>query len=213
MAKDFRSQNGLYTLSSAELSPRAAPRAKHIPGKDLFDASLWNDQHTTSAFYRFISSFRHKVVNDVKQASSFHKFIRMLRDSRRLVRCYTQNIDGLESREGLDTDMSKGSGSTLRFTKNSLALPYQRTHLAPGEKLDGGCEVVQLHGDIHRLRCTLCRNVSAWDSEKNTCYRQGQAPACPVCATEDHLRRAKGKRGSAVGKRQYLIPLSPRQFD
>ena len=56
------------------------------------------------------------------------------------MRCYTQNIDGLEAREGLTMDLSKGKGSKRRFMKKNYDLP--RPTQTENTEFDGGCEVV-----------------------------------------------------------------------
>ena len=142
-------------------------------------------------------------MKDVTHTSAVHKLTRTFRDRRVLVRGFTQNIDSLESREDLCCDLGRGFGSQARFTRKSLALPYEATHLLPKEALDGGCEIVQLHGDLDCLRCTICPNTSDGDGvDVEACFRRGEAPPCPHCTNEAEGRRARGKRSSAIGRRR-----------
>lgn len=171
-----------------------------IKGKDLFDSLVWKNPLTTSIFYTFIASLRVKIREDVKRTTPTHKFIRTLRDSGRLVRCYTQNIDGLESRDGLCTDLSRGKGNRSRFTKRVVDKPRSVVPALPGSELDGGCEVVQLHGDLKDLRCTLCQKLCSWEEgNREETLLSGQAPECNACVINDESRRGRGKRGTAVG--------------
>jgi NAD-dependent SIR2 family protein deacetylase len=148
-------------------------------------------------FYQFIASMRHKIRDEVRSTSSVHKFIRVLRDGGRLMRCYTQNIDGLEAREGLVTDLRRGKGNKRRFMKKHYEAPRPAHTVATD--FDGGCEVVQLHGDLDKLRCTMCSTQYEWRDEETDIYLEGAAPSCPKCKEKSEDRQATGKRGLAVG--------------
>ncbi|KAH6857089.1 hypothetical protein B0I37DRAFT_403505 [Chaetomium sp. MPI-CAGE-AT-0009] len=88
-----------------------------MKGRDLFDSQIWSCPTKTSVFYTFVSTLREKVRN--AEPTSSHRFVSVLRDSRKLVRCYTQNIDQLEERVGLSTSLSLGVGSRYRFSTRS----------------------------------------------------------------------------------------------
>ncbi|KAI9872326.1 MAG: hypothetical protein M1830_001773 [Pleopsidium flavum] len=169
-------------------------------GRDLFDSLVWKDPLSTSIFYKFIAYLRKKIREEVKHTTPTHKFLRTLRDGGKLVRCYTQNIDGLEARDGLCTDLSRGKGNRSRFRKRVVNKPRSVESALPGSELDGGCEVVQLHGDLHDLRCTLCEKLCSWeDEDQEEMLLSGRAPECSACVTNDEDRRSRGKRGTAVG--------------
>lgn len=180
----------------------------NVKGKDLFDSVLWKDPVSTSVFYKFTASLRKKIREDVQQATPTHRFIRTLRDSRKLVRCYTQNIDGLESREGLCTDLSRGKGNRARFTKKVMEKPRAPARSAPNGDQDGGCEVVQFHGDLELLRCNLCQKTCGWGGKgRESLLLDGKAPECLSCAVSDQQRRDRGKRGTKVGTLRPNIVL------
>ncbi|KAH9213266.1 DHS-like NAD/FAD-binding domain-containing protein, partial [Leptodontidium sp. 2 PMI_412] len=185
---DFRSENGLYSLIQAHLN--RFPTLPNLKGRDLFDSMVWQDAFTTSIFYMFISSLRQKVKN-VASTTESHKFLRILRDGGRLVRNYSQNIDLLEEREGLCTDLSKGTGSKGRFSRRG-----------------GGCESVTLHGSLERLRCSICNTKSDWDGEGRIATTlAGSAPDCPTCQTQSNKRAGNGRRKLAVGRLRPDIVL------
>ena len=141
-------------------------------------------------------------------ATVTHRFIRQLRDQRKLVRCYTQNIDGLEGREGLITDLSQGKGVRTRFTKKAINLPYSPINSLPGNQVDGGCEVVQLHGDLESLRCTICSETYAWDELNEEAFLlKGIAPNCPKCTEKNKTRKDKGMRSTTIGRLRPNIVL------
>ena len=173
--------------------------AANVKGKDLFDSIIWNDPTSTSVFYTFIASLRQKIRAEVKATTPTHRFIRTLRDSQRLMRCYTQNIDGLEAREGLCNELERGKGSRTRFSKKSMALPKAPTRTLQGGDQDGGCEVVPLHGDLDVLRCTLCQKTCGWEGGREALLLNGKAPECMSCTLQDQGRRNRGKRGSKIG--------------
>ncbi|KAI9805078.1 MAG: hypothetical protein M1825_000912 [Sarcosagium campestre] len=189
--------------SQASTSSTSSSRSKlpsNIKGRDLFDALIWSNPLSTSIFYTFIASLRKKIREEVKSATPTHKFVRALRDGGRLVRCYTQNIDGLETREGLCSDLSRGKGNRARFTKKVVAMPRPEGGPMPGSEMDGGCEIVQLHGDLDVLRCGLCNALCSWeDDDSEAQLLQGEAPSCQTCLSKDDDRRSRGKRGTSVG--------------
>ncbi|KAL8749447.1 MAG: hypothetical protein Q9199_007674 [Rusavskia elegans] len=232
---DFRSEQGLYALiqtsydkaststpkkvSSCEV-PNSTDSVKihgqcqvstlpsKIKGKDLFDARIWKDPTGTSVFYKFIASLRKRIREEVKQTTPTHRFIKTIRDSHKLVRCYTQNIDGLESRLGLIMDVNRGKGNRSRFTKKSRSIPQTAAKATPGSPMDGGCEVVPLHGDLAVLRCTLCQQTCGWeDRRREATMLKGKAPECFSCATSDQQRRDRGKRGTKIGSLRPNIVL------
>ena len=175
---------------------RSSP-ASRLRGQDLFDARVWARPETAAVFYRFVASLRQTIENEVTNTSLTHKFLRTLRDGGRLMRCYTQNIDGLEAREGLEMDMARGRGNKRRFMRKNLQAPRPvQTHETD---FDGGCEVVQLHGELQTLRCTLCQDLQDWDTEATALLLDGEAPGCEKCIAKNDEREAKGKRGVSVG--------------
>ncbi|KAM3086244.1 NAD-dependent deacetylase hst3 [Clarireedia jacksonii] len=190
--------------SSQSSTARALPNLK---GKDLFDSVIWSDPFSTSIFYMFISSFRRKIYDEVKSTTHTHKFIRSLRDNGRLVRNYTQNIDCLEEREGLSTDLELGAGDRTRFQTKA-----QNKSLPAGAGRDSsvatGVECVLLHGSLRMLRCGVCSKLSSWDEAgRESTTMSGSAPDCPACVSSSLSRQGKGRRGLAVGRLRPDIVL------
>ena len=194
-------KDGLPLLQSTS---RALPNLK---GRDLFDSMVWSDPFTTSIFYMFISSLREKIQNDVKSTTTTHKFIRTLRDGGRLVRNYTQNIDCLEERENLCTDLTLGPGSKTRFQARVLKEP-RPTIVERGSALSGGVECVLLHGSLVKLRCGICGTLCSWETDdRQSTTLSGAAPDCPSCIDYSARRRGRGRRGLAVGRLRPDIVL------
>ena len=125
-----------------------------------------------------------------------------------MVRCYTQNIDGLETRVGLSTDLARGKGNGKRFTIKALQTPGDESTVLKGSIRDGGCEVVQLHGDLVSLRClNNCASTCTWQEYHNKEFLRGGAPECPSCAETNSDRLRRGKRTTKVGSLRPNVVL------
>ncbi|KAK4110192.1 DHS-like NAD/FAD-binding domain-containing protein, partial [Canariomyces notabilis] len=168
----------------------------------------------TPVFYSGITKMRH----DVKRASPTrtHRFILSLRDAGKLVRDYTQNIDCLEEKVGLSTDLRKGPGSLSRFCRKYQSRDVRGHHRVDYEprlqETNRGIECVLLHGSLRRLRCSNCFITCCWDE----CGREaktlaGQELPCPGCAEISEARTAAGKRATAIGKLRPDIVLYSKQ--
>jgi NAD-dependent SIR2 family protein deacetylase len=113
------------------------------------------------------------------------------------MRCYTQNIDGLEARDGLIMDMASGKGNKRRFMKKNFEAPLPEQ--TSNTDFDAGVEVVQLHGDLETLRCSYCQRKTEWTDEATEIYLEGVAPKCKKCTESSERRQSTGKRGLSVG--------------
>ncbi|KAK0568989.1 hypothetical protein OC861_001426 [Tilletia horrida] len=109
---DFRSSSGLFQKLKDQ-----HPNAGLTSGKDLFDARLFNSEKTSDLFYTMIAEL--KEMADRAQPTAFHHFLKKLDTEGRLLRVYTQNIDGLEERAGLTFGLAAGpaTGSTVALGK------------------------------------------------------------------------------------------------
>ncbi|KAJ1644823.1 NAD-dependent deacetylase hst3 [Coemansia asiatica] len=96
---DFRSPEGLFQQLKQKY-PNAVTN-----GKDLFDATLFSDPAMISVFYNFMGELRNLVSQ--ANCTPTHRFIKELEENGKLLRCYTQNIDSLEKRIGLETSFQR----------------------------------------------------------------------------------------------------------
>ena len=103
--------------------------------------------------------------------------------------------------------MARGKGNRTRFTKKVLEKPSSNAPIMPGSERDGGCEVVQLHGELEDLRCNLCQKTCSWGDGRENTLLGGKAPECQACLAADRDRRDRGKRGTAVGRLRPNIVL------
>lgn len=156
--QDFRSSDGLYALVK-EKYPDVV-----LKGRDLFDASLFRDATSTSVFYTFISQLKRSI--DAATPSPTHQFIKTLDTKKKLLRSYTQNIDGLEARVGL-------LGTSCQAAKSS----------SKGKSKIRTKEVrnVELHGNIHRVRCMACSAEYPCTEGHLNAFNEGTPPDCPEC--------------------------------
>ncbi|TID17639.1 hypothetical protein CANINC_004005 [Pichia inconspicua] len=120
---DFRSSEGLYNKNIGMLK-----------GKDMFDISIFRNYDSIKMFNKFIQDLYFQVKDC--QPTSTHEFIKTLNDTNKLIKCYTQNIDGIERKLGLKTQFDSES-----WKENN---------------------VIQLHGDLHELCCNLCHEKYSW---------------------------------------------------
>ncbi|KAH7930382.1 DHS-like NAD/FAD-binding domain-containing protein [Leucogyrophana mollusca] len=181
---DFRSSDGLYALVKQQYPDVV------LKGRDLFDASLFRDSTSTSVFYTFISQLKRSI--DSATPAPTHRFIKTLDAKRKLLRSYTQNIDGLEERVGLcgsSSQEAKASGKG----KSKLKLKEVKN--------------VQLHGDIHRVRCTYCSANFPCTDEHLEMFNNGVPPDCPECSTRSSARVARSARALKIGTLRPAIVL------
>lgn len=137
-----------------------------LKGRDLFDASLFRDSTSTAVFYTFISQLKQSI--DAASPTPTHRFIKTLDTKKKLLRSYTQNIDGLEERVGLLGSSSEGA-KTSGKGKSKIRTKDVRN--------------VQLHGDIHRVRCMSCSAEYPCTQEHLVMFTEGTPPNCPECAS------------------------------
>ncbi|TFK36930.1 DHS-like NAD/FAD-binding domain-containing protein [Crucibulum laeve] len=181
---DFRSSDGLYALVKQQYPDVV------MKGRDLFDASLFRDATSTAVFYTFISELKRSI--DTAAPAPTHHFIKTLDSKKKLLRSYTQNIDGLEARVGLlgtscQEAKSNGKGKHKIRTKD--------------------VRNVQLHGDIHRVRCISCAAEYRCTEDHLSLFNQGTPPDCPECLSRSEARLARSARPIRVGSLRPAIVL------
>ncbi|PBK76728.1 DHS-like NAD/FAD-binding domain-containing protein [Armillaria solidipes] len=181
---DFRSSDGLYALVKQRY-PNAV-----MKGRDLFDASLFRDTTSTSVFYTFISQLKQSI--DSASPTPTHRFIKTLDTKKKLLRSYTQNIDGLEERVGLLGSGSQEAKSSSRGKSKIKAKEVRN---------------IQLHGDIHRVRCMSCSAEYPCTSEHLSIFNEGLSPDCPDCIQRSAARVARSARATRVGSLRPAIVL------
>ncbi|GJJ09792.1 hypothetical protein Clacol_004016 [Clathrus columnatus] len=181
---DFRSSDGLYAFVKAKYPDVV------MKGRDLFDAALFRDPTSTALFYTFMAELKASI--DLASPSPTHHFIKTLDTKGKLLRSYTQNIDGLEARVGLACTSSEDAKSPGRGNSKIKVK---------------GIKNIQLHGDIHRVRCMLCAAETKCDAQHLQLFREGTPPDCQECKTRSEERRARSARALKIGTLRPAIVL------
>ncbi|RMZ92049.1 hypothetical protein DV736_g711, partial [Chaetothyriales sp. CBS 134916] len=162
---DFRSSQGLFKRLKGEHKLKGS-------GKELFDASVYKDDSSTSSFHDMVRKLS-SLASDAKP-TLFHRLLARLSSEGRLLRLYTQNVDGLESH--------------LPPLKTQVPL----NHKAPWP------QTIQLHGGLEKMICQKCRHVSAFEPHL---FDGPVPPSCPECIAHDLARTEHaGKRSHGIGK-------------
>ncbi|KAK6458835.1 DHS-like NAD/FAD-binding domain-containing protein, partial [Scheffersomyces xylosifermentans] len=167
---DFRSSDGLYNLVKAKF-PKTV-----VKGQDLFDISLFRNEISLAIFCTFMESLYKSSLN--AKATETHKFIKILKDKNKLLRCYTQNIDSLEGSINLNLGINLNEFDDCKnFIQNWKSL-----------------DVVQLHGNLHKLSCTNCFSNFDWNESYQSQLANGLNPQCSKCYEKYEERLYSGKR-------------------
>ncbi|WVQ99874.1 hypothetical protein IAU59_007017 [Kwoniella sp. CBS 9459] len=127
---DFRSAKGLFKEGAGDDGAAAATtmrrkdkgkgRARSEPDiKDLFHVKCLTQHHTLAAHNALISSLASRAL--VADPTPFHIYLSSLSMSGKLLRCYTQNIDDLESKVGLKVGMPLPKSKTKSPRKRNGA--------------------------------------------------------------------------------------------
>ncbi|GAA5926104.1 hypothetical protein JCM3775_005205 [Rhodotorula graminis] len=221
---DFRSQGtGLYSTpsppststSTSRTPPPVTPPAT-LKGPALFSAAVYSSPDTTAEHLRFIAAFKRSldsVTLDPSSSSSTtaarpgpatptHDFMRLLKKRNKLLRVYTQNIDGLEAvGTGLVPVALEGITPRAAAPSSSSAAAGKGKGKA---KVEG--DYVQLHGAVHAVRCTGCDFVRAWTDEDGDVFASGSVGVCPQCEERASVRLARGQRTLSSLSRAFLRP-------
>jgi NAD-dependent histone deacetylase SIR2 len=161
---DFRSATGLFNSLKKEHKLKSS-------GKDLFDASVYQDDSSTSTFHDMVRTLSQATKS--AQPTAFHHLLATLAQEGRLMRLYTQNVDGIDtSLEPLKT--------TIPFPKKG---PWPKT--------------VQVHGGLDYMVCSKCHDLQEFDAEM---FNGPTPPPCPNCVEMDTIRQLADRRSHGIGR-------------
>lgn len=169
---DFRSSTGLFSTLRSEHKLKAS-------GKHLFDASVYQTDSSTSSFHDMVRSLS-KLVSDARP-TAFHQMLATLANEGRLMRLYTQNVDGI------DTSLPP----LVTSIPLSMKGPWPRT--------------IQLHGGLEKMVCSKCRHLSDFEA---ALFQGPLPPPCTACVETDKVRTDHaGKRSHGIGRLRPRIVL------
>ena len=162
---DFRSATGLFSTLRNQHKIKAS-------GKHLFDASVYRHNSSTQSFHTMVREMAH--MSKQAQPTPFHHLVASLAQEGRLLRLYSQNIDGI------DTSMQPLATNVPLNPKG----PWPAT--------------VQLHGGLEKMVCTKCGQVQPFNGQ---IFDGPEAPLCETCEADDEVRTAHaGKRSHGIGR-------------
>jgi len=161
---DFRSATGLFNTLKKEHKLKSS-------GKDLFDASVYQDDTSTSTFHDMVRTLSEHTKS--AEPTAFHHLLATLAQEGRLMRLYTQNVDGIDtSLEPLKTQ--------IPFPKKG---PWPKT--------------VQVHGGLDYMVCSKCHDLKEFDAQM---FNGPTPPPCPSCVETDTVRQLADRRSHGIGR-------------
>lgn len=161
---DFRSSTGLFNTLRSQHKLKSS-------GKHLFDASVYRNDSSTSSFHDMVRELSHLTQN--AQPTQFHHMLATLAEEGRLLRLYSQNVDGIDTAlEPLVT----------RVPLNKKG-PWPKT--------------IQLHGGLSKMVCSKCGHLEDFNG---ALFEGPEPPSCPECETTDVVRIASGLRSHGIGR-------------
>ena len=121
-----------------------------------------------------------KLVGEARP-TAFHQMLATLASEGRLMRLYTQNVDGIDtSLPPLETSIPL-----------SMKGPWPRT--------------IQLHGGLEKMVCSKCNHLAVFDAAQ---FEGPLPPPCPACLETDKVRTYHaGKRSHGIGRLRPRIVL------
>lgn len=162
---DFRSSGGLFNSLKSQHNLKGS-------GKQLFDAAVYRDSDSTSSFHDMVRSL--SSITKTARPTRFHHLLASLAQEGRLLRLYSQNVDGIDT--------------SLPPLHTQVPLPRK----APWPK------TIQLHGGLSKMVCTKCSALNDFEAEL---FDGPIPPACQQCEQLDYTRtEVAGKRSHGVGK-------------
>ncbi|CAA9958606.1 NAD-dependent histone deacetylase SIR2 [Pyrenophora teres f. maculata] len=161
---DFRSSTGLFNTLKKEHKLKSS-------GKDLFDASVYQDDTSTSTFHDMVRTLSQHTKS--AEPTAFHHLLATLAQEGRLMRLYTQNVDGIDT-----------------------SLPPLSTEV-PLPKKGPWPKTVQVHGGLDYMVCSKCHALAPFDAEQ---FNGPKPPPCPSCVENDEIRQFADKRSHGIGR-------------
>lgn len=132
---------------------------------------MYRDPDTTATFHEMVRSLSQQAKS--AKPTAFHHLIAALAAEGRLLRLYSQNVDGIET--------------SLKPLATQIPLPQK----APWPK------TVLLHGGLEKMVCAKCNNVTDFEPDL---FHGPIPPACKACEEADQVRtQHAGKRSHGIG--------------
>ncbi|KAF8873993.1 DHS-like NAD/FAD-binding domain-containing protein, partial [Infundibulicybe gibba] len=200
---DFRSPEGLFRTLK-----RDNPKESLASGKDLFDASVFKSETTTSLFCQMIA--RLSELSTTAEPTVFHQLLRSLDEKGTLLRVYTQNIDAIEQKCGLSFGVPEFEDKRCKIRpKRQDNLYAASNEPSTSRLLSPPAETprcIPLHGTLQLMHCQICTHSFPLDDYLPS-LASGQPPQCPECTSMEETRQLVGKRARGIGKLRPSVVL------
>lgn len=136
-------------------------------------------------------------LSNAADPSTFHNLLSDLDGQGRLLRCYTQNIDGLEGRAGLEIGLPPN---------HSKAKPPRKSQSADTLESDNRRtpRCIPLHGQLSHLHCPLCLTSVPLDDYLPL---PPHPLPCPTCDLSSSIRSALSERQRKTGHLRASVVL------
>ncbi|TFB05076.1 NAD-dependent protein deacetylase hst4 [Trichoderma ghanense] len=162
---DFRSSSGLFARAKNQHKLKGS-------GKHLFDASVYRHDSSTQHFHTMVREM--DELSKKATPTQFHRLLASLAQEGRLMRLYSQNIDGLDA--------------NMKPLATEIPLPLKAPWPA----------TIQLHGGLQKMVCSKCGHLAPFNREL---FDGPEAPLCEACTVDDQVRtRHAGKRSHGIGR-------------
>ncbi|KAI6246050.1 NAD-dependent protein deacetylase hst4 [Erysiphe necator] len=168
---DFRSSTGLFKTLRGDFKLKTS-------GKQLFDADVYRSNDATSSFHAMVRELSRKTKN--VKPTPFHDMLATLAEEGRLLRLYTQNVDGID----------------VRIQPLATNVPLNVKGPWP--------KAIQLHGGLGKMVCSKCSHLADFDA---SLFEGPTAPPCSQCEEHEGVRKAAGLRSHGVGRLRPRILL------
>ncbi|KAI5466155.1 DHS-like NAD/FAD-binding domain-containing protein [Mariannaea sp. PMI_226] len=169
---DFRSSTGMFATAKRDHKLKGS-------GKHLFDASVYKHDSSTQSFHAMVREMAQ--MSKAAKPTPFHHLLASLAQEGRLLRLYSQNIDGI------DTSLKPLATNVPLNAKG----PWPTT--------------IQLHGSLDKMVCTKCNQLEPFDGDV---FDGPEAPLCKTCEVDDAVRTAHaGKRSHGIGRLRPRVVL------
>ena len=125
-------------------------------------------------------------MSDSAEPSQFHQLLADLDGQGKLLRCYTQNIDGLEGKAGLEIGLPTNPSDSWRKTVGRTP------------------RCIPLHGQLSTLHCPLC--LTSVPLIEQLPLPSNPIP-CPTCDLTSSIRSALSERQRKIGYLRASVVL------
>ncbi|ORX38659.1 DHS-like NAD/FAD-binding domain-containing protein [Kockovaella imperatae] len=210
---DFRSSSGLFHRSKGKNTQHTLKDLFHVKCLSASSESLLPHHHALMTELASLSLST--------QPTGFHRYLKALDDEGRLLRVYTQNIDLLEAKAGLELgipELPRSSPRKARVKPNLTPAsppisPSRPPSTTPEEdspsftqhaSVSRPYRAIPLHGTLSSLHCPVCStSVPLYDYLP---LPTGPIP-CPACEDASSIRTALAERPRKSGSLRPSVVL------